>query len=151
MRISRLLPVPAALLAAFAVLSVACGGIQKAVQEAQERDKKLNELHELGMMYHNYFDTNQKGPSRAEDLDQYATMPQAKDALQGVRSGKYKFVWNVHLLEVINTSGTANTILAYEPSAETSKGCVLFVDGSTMEVTSAEFKTKQLAKPKGGK
>jgi len=146
----RLLPIPVLLLVAFALSSVACG-VQKAIQDAQDRAKKINELHQLGLLYHEYFDANQKGPSRVEDLEQLPSAAFAKDALQGVRSGKYTFIWNVHLLEVTATSGTPNTILAYEPSAQTSKGCVLFVDGSARELTSAEFKTMQLAKPKGGK
>ncbi len=143
MQSPRLVLVLVFLLTAFALLSAACGSLK-----ATKRSKEYEELSSIGMDYHVYCTLNKKAPSTLEEFETLGGNSPRK-SLDGIRTGKYTFIWNVAPADM--TEGSANTILAYEPSAQTSKGWVLFGDGRVEELSAEEFKSKPMAKPKGGK
>jgi hypothetical protein len=144
MKATGLRPIYLAMLMAFALMSVACGALRQAAQRNMETEEQI-QLTNIGIMYQRYANAMTVGPAKVEDLDQFAFSKEEKDALQGVRSGKYKLIWKVRFLDMVE--GTSNTILGYEPAAETSKGLVLFGDGRVEQLTAAKFKSTPLAKP----
>jgi hypothetical protein len=141
----RLLPVPVLLLVAFALLSVACSGIQQAAQ----RQQKSNELNMIGLAYHNYCNMHQKGPVGPDDL--IKDQPEVTAVMQKVKNGEYTIIWNVNMSNMAQfTQGTFNTVLGYETSAPTSGGVVLMCDGAAINMTASEFNGKTKAKPQSG-
>jgi hypothetical protein len=132
-----LLFVPAALLPA------GCGGSKTGLDPKAEGD-----LRQLGMMYHSYIDGHGgRGPAKFEDFQPLAQDKVSKDALEGLRAGKYVFIWKVKVLDVAKTPAkTEGTILAYEKGVPTGLGHVLMVDGTVKSMSADEFKKTPQAK-----
>jgi hypothetical protein len=108
------------------------------------------DLNQLGMMFHNYSDVHRgEGPAKADDFQEIVGDTKAKQALEGLKAGKYEFLWNVRLLDVAKTpAGTGSTLLGWEKDAPTKGGRVLMVDGSTKKMSADEFKAAPQAKGK---
>jgi hypothetical protein len=137
------------LLVAFALMSVSCG-IQQKMREAAERAKKSNDLKEIGLAYHSYCFTNNKGPASPDEL--MKGQPEASAALQKVKSGDYTVIWGVNLSNMAQfVEGSGNTVLGYETNPSPSGRLVLTCDGAVQNMTEADFKSKPQAKPGGGK
>jgi hypothetical protein len=117
------------------------------VTHAQVLDKAKvgNYLKQLGLSYHNYLDANGgKAPAKADDLAPY--FENDKKLLDALKSEDIVFFYGVRLVDM--TSGTSNTILAYEKDAPTKGGQVLYGDGSVKKLSADEFKTATKAKKK---
>jgi Protein of unknown function (DUF1559) len=114
-----------------------------AAGDAAERLKKMNDLKQIGLAYHNFFAATTKAPAKVEDLEPYYEKnPKITAAL---KDGTYVFFYNVKLTDMVN--GSSNTILGYEKDAPTKGGAVLFGDGSVKPLTADEF--AKAAKPPG--
>lgn len=125
------------LLVAVAALCVACAG-------AAAKQKRMNDLKQIGLAYHNFCDSNfGKAPTAPQDL--INVDPTAAPAIALLQNGEVVFIWGVKIQDM--KQGTANTILAYEAGVPTNGGIVLMADGSVRQVTAAEFQQTPKAQP----
>jgi hypothetical protein len=116
---------------------MACSGFE----QARQRQIDSNELKQIGLAWHNYCDTNRKGPSRPEDLFQYMGGSNAPPS-QALKSGKYVFLWGVSVSDIASARdgpGTGRTVLAYAATVPASGGLVLMADASVEQMTAAQF------------
>src|SRR5579872_3279028 len=126
------------------MLAPGCGR----VRDAADRAKKTNDLKQLGLMYHNYVDTNKKGPASADDLKSVTGSQQEQAVVQMVKDGKYVLLWGTTIPEMQkNPGGASGTVLGYEASAPTADGLVLMGDASVRAMTAAEFAAAPKAQP----
>ena len=109
---------------------------------AVDRQAAIRDLKQLGLAYHNYHDTNGKGPAKPADLLPFADN-NAK-LIGNVESGYYVLFLNVNFIRL--TDGTSNTVLGYAWNAPADGGVVLFADGQVKQVSKADF----AAAPKAG-
>jgi prepilin-type processing-associated H-X9-DG protein len=123
------------LIAVVAVLLIGCGGVQQAAQ----RQKRANDLKQIGLAYHNYLDDNKQGPSRTEDLQKY--LQDAPATYQALLNGQYVVVWGKTIQSMSAGAGTSNTVLGYEADAPTKGGNVLMGDGSVRYMTVQAFQS----------
>jgi hypothetical protein len=116
--------------------SLACMG---KVQQAAQKQKERNDLMQIGLTYHNYYDTNHKGPATLDDFVKFAQQadPGAAPVIADLQSGKYVIYLGVDISKL--PDGAVNTVLAYEANVPTAGGPVLMADVSTREMTAAEF------------
>jgi hypothetical protein len=129
-------------LLAFALLALLAGG---ATAQNPVQDKKTaNDLKQIVISYHLYYDANTKAPQKAEDLAPF--FENDKRLLELLKSGQIVFIYGVGILEM--TDGTSNTVIAYEKDAPTKGGTVAYGDGSVKKLTADEFKKAILAKKK---
>ncbi len=82
----------AILLSCFALLTLACGNPVAKVREASERMKQQNELKQLGLAIHSYYDMNNKTPQSFADLEKAGLM-MAPEVAAAVKSGQITVVW----------------------------------------------------------
>jgi hypothetical protein len=130
-------------LAVLTLLAAGCGRIKNAA----DRAKKSNDLKQLGLMYHNYVDTNHKGPGSADDLKSMASGPQEQAVVQMAKDGKYVLIWGTTITEMQqNPGGASGTILGYDAGTPTGGGLVLMGDASVRNMTAAEFAAAPKAK-----
>jgi hypothetical protein len=103
-----------------------------------------NRLKNLGLAYHNYFNTNNKAPTSASDLaEYYGKDPSITEALE---KGWIVFYYKVTPLQM--REGTSNTILAYEAEPDRmGLRWILKADGSVEKLMPAEFEKM----PRAGK
>jgi hypothetical protein len=122
-------------LAALAVLSsvLACGAMGK----ASARQKAVNDMKQLGMMYHNFHDAKARGPESAAEWNALVSDPEEKALVSAVAAGEYVIYWNVKFPTL--TAGTQNTVLGYEKKVPTEGGTVLMADGSVQQMTAEDF------------
>jgi TPR repeat protein len=134
----------ALVLAALALLAAGCSR----VRQAADRAKRGNDLRALGLMYHNYVDSNNKGPASAEDLKKVANSPEEQALVQAVKDGKYVLIWGTTIREMQNNpEGSSGTVLGYEAAAPSAGGMVLMGDGVVRNMTAAELAAAPKAKP----
>lgn len=124
-----------ATLAALAVLAsiLACG----AFSGAAANQRVANDLKQLAIAYHNFHDSNRRGPESAAEWEKMAGSPDDKALIAAVAAGEYVFYWNVKITSL--TAGATNTVLGYEKKVPTSGGLVLMADGTVKEMTAQEF------------
>ncbi len=118
----------------------ACTGFKNAAQKNQRQ----RQLTEIGIMYHNYHDTNNKGPSGPQDLQPFAQ--DLPEGWRGLQSGQIVVLWDVKMTEQLE--GTSNTVLAYESDVPNGGGLVLMADGAVRSMNPQEFAAAPKAKPK---
>jgi hypothetical protein len=105
--------------------------------------KRKAQMRDIGLAYHEYFADSNKAPKKAGDLDPYL---KGGDANALLKSGDVVFIWDVTPLDMGNTGGSGNTIVAYEKDAPTKGGVVLFGDGAVKHLSAEEFKKSPQAK-----
>ncbi|HEY7428751.1 MAG TPA: hypothetical protein VH682_31260 [Gemmataceae bacterium] len=125
--------------ALLALLTVGCGR----VKQAAEKTRNTNELKHIALLYQNYLDINHAAPANADDLLKIASSdPQAVQAVQQAKSGKYVILWGATTSEMQkNPQGSSGTILGYEKDVPTAGGLVLMGDGGVKNMTAAEFQS----------
>jgi hypothetical protein len=96
---------------------------------------RSNYLKQIGLAYHNYVSTNNKPPSKIEDLAPFYENDAKITAL--VKDGAVVIIWNSSFQNM--TAGTSNTVLGYEKDAKDKGGLVLMADGSVKPMTAKEF------------
>jgi hypothetical protein len=124
------------------VLAAGCSNPQQAEQEKGKRDLSM-----LGLMYHTYHDKYKAGPAKADDLKEVLSQD-AKEAYDGLQSGKYVLIYGVKLVDVMKDGKTNDTVLGYSSGTPTSGGPVLMADASVRIVSADEFKKLPQAKGK---
>jgi hypothetical protein len=125
-----------------AVLSciLACGVTTK-VNQAKGRMQRTNDLKQLGMMYHDYNATNQKGPPDNQTWVQWAMKMDAGSAAVVQKAGpggQYTIYYGLRIPADF-PAGTSNTVLGYENQPSGGSRLVLFADGDVRFITEAEF------------
>jgi hypothetical protein len=131
------------LVAAF-LASLALTGSARAQLTAAERAKRTNDLKQIGIAYHNYFDSFKKGPAKAADLFDF--LEKDKRILGLLENKDIVFQYGVGVTDM--TDGTSNTVLAYDKDVPTKGGLVLMGDASVKTMTAEDFKKAILAKKK---
>lgn len=126
-----------------ALLMLALAGSASA-QNAVQDQKTKNDLKQLVLAYHNYFDANNKAPEKPDDLGPF--IENDKRLLDLMKSGQVVFLFGVKPTEM--TDGTSNTVLVYEKDAPAKGGIVAYADGSVKKLSADEFKKATLAKKK---
>ena len=124
-------------------LLLGCGGVAK-VREAAARAKKVNQLKQVGLAYHNFQDNNIKPPAGAADL-----LPLLKadpETAQALQSGDIVVLWGAKVPADF-PQGTSVTVLGYDKDVPTKGGPVLLGDASVQTMTVAEFNAAP--RPKG--
>jgi hypothetical protein len=101
-------------------------------RNAAKKQQMANNLKQLGLAYHNFYDSNAKPPTGWSDV---ATFGVPTDVQQQLSA--YTVHWGTDIRKV--TTGTASFVLAYPPGAATAGGQVLMLDGSVQNVTAQEF------------
>jgi hypothetical protein len=117
---------------------LACGATGK-IRDAAARTKTVNDLKQLGMSYHNFHDSNARGP---RDPQEWANSPvisaEEKPLIaQTGPGGRFVIAWNVKFSQM--TAGLSQTVLGYESHVPTAGGPVLMADGSVVMMTAADF------------
>jgi hypothetical protein len=119
-----------------------CGSLK----QAAERQKATNELKQVGLAWHNYYDANARCPAKPEDLFPFLDGPTSA-ASQALKSGRFVLVWDVNLPELRKTpAGMGGAAVGWASETPTSGGLVLMADGTVKTVTAAEYQA--LARPK---
>ena len=113
--------------------SMACMG---KIQQAAQKQKERNDLMQIGLMYHNYIDVNKKGPATLDDFVRFAQKSDPA-VVNDLQSGKYVIYLDVDISKL--PDGAFNTLLGYEANTPTAGGPVVMADGSTKDMTAAEF------------
>jgi hypothetical protein len=116
----------------------------RAPAQAQPQDRRLqNDLKQIGLAYHNYFDANRKAPAKAEDLAPYL---ENDKRLVNLLKNDIVFGYNVGIRDM--KDGTSNTVLAYLKDVPTKGGYALYGDGAVKRLTADQFKKAIIAKKK---
>ncbi|MCI0642388.1 MAG: hypothetical protein L0Y72_15120 [Gemmataceae bacterium] len=105
----------------------------------------MSDLQVIGLAYHNYVDSFNKGAPNAEELRKFLTGESAT-TYTGLRDGIYVIHWGTRFLRDM-PEGSSRTILGYHKDTPANGGLALFGDGSVREVTAQEFATTP--RPKG--
>jgi hypothetical protein len=116
---------------------------EEKVQEAAQRVERTNDLHQVGIAYHEYQGRNGRPPANVDELA--VTLGSGK-ALQRIRSGEIEVIWNVNPARQFK--GTSNVILAFYTRPEPNGDRIaLYADGSTRLLTAPEFNSAARAEP----
>ncbi len=103
-----------------------------------------DDMHRIGIAYHDYCDSTGQPPANAEQL-----APHLKNDRRLVNALKNKdivFCYDVPMIGVATTAGCSRTVLAYEKDAPTNGGWVVLFDGSARLLDPTEFKKFALPK-----
>jgi hypothetical protein len=117
--------------------SMACMG---KIQQAAQKQKERNDLMQIGLMYHNYYNINKsKPPATLDDLLKFGQQndPAAAPVMNDLQSGKYVIYLGVDVMKL--PDGSTNTVLGYESNVPTAGGPVLMADGAVRDMTPADF------------
>jgi hypothetical protein len=124
-------------------LLAGCGGTG-----SRSDPQAVNDLKVIGLGFHNFNDTFARGPKDADELKKFIE-DGSKTAYPGLKDGRYVFLWNVGLRDLMKGTGVSNTVVAYEKDVPARGGPVLMGDASVRTMSAEEFKNATLAKPKG--
>lgn len=124
-----------AVLIALAVL-IAVAGCGGATRKSEEL-KRMQEMHNFALAYHNYYSGRDRAPSKLKDLD--AQRNDFPGLYQEIDTGQFVVIWNAKLLG----DGDKNDkfLLAYPRGAEEHGGTVVMGGGFVREMTAEEFRT----------
>jgi prepilin-type processing-associated H-X9-DG protein len=102
----------------------------------------LNDLRQLGLLYHQHIAASGEGPA---DLAAWQDLRRdLPDVYQAIGDGRLIVVWGVRLAD--QPAGAARSILAYEKDAPTRGGNVLMADGSVRTMSLSEFQAAPRAR-----
>ncbi len=130
--------------------SAGCG------ESKQQLEMKLD-LQHIGMAYHNFYSSHDRGPHNADELIAYEdpaarSMPGNAATQTGVRkalrSGNYVVIWDVELL--LPAERNSGMILAYHREVPDKGGVVCYQDGLVATLTREEFERAPKSQPKTG-
>jgi hypothetical protein len=136
----------------FTLLLLCCGGVSLGVavlvyRSAADKDKRGKELAAIGKAYLQYYDDFHKGPVSPGELKPYLKdMPEAH---QRLTDGSVVFHYGVGVVDMVNSGGTADTVLAYEKDTPTRGGWILRGDATVEYVTASQFASLRQAQAKG--
>jgi hypothetical protein len=102
-----------------------------------------NDLKQIGLAFHNFVDTKNRGPKDADELAPF--FENSKKLLDHLKTKRIDFVFGVSLKDLEGT-GVSNTIIAHEKDAATRGGLVLFGDTSVRKLSAEEFAKTAKAK-----
>jgi len=123
-------------LAVVAVL-LGCGGIQKAIQEEEKKQKRRTQLEDIGAAYAGYRDANDdQSPSKVADVEKDLEAT----ALAAINSGEIVVIWDADFDAMKKGKGPEAFILAYDSTAPAGGGPVLMADEEVKDMTAGEFK-----------
>jgi hypothetical protein len=112
---------------------------------AGKRMVTKNDLMQIGLAYHSYFESFQKGPLKAEDL---SPLLENSKLIGQIKAGDYVVVWGQNIAKMARApGGPSQSVLAYEKDAPTKGGLVCLGDGSVQHVSAEEFKKMTLPEP----
>jgi hypothetical protein len=120
---------------------LACGGVQKGMQQAAQQMQTQAELQQLGRSYQNFAAEKNKGPANTTEWADWAKTKDAGTVAlinQTGPNGKYVIFWGLRIPQDF-PDGTSTTILGYESKTPNEGGAVLMADGTTKLMTQAEF------------
>ena len=121
---------------------VACGG----VTTARERVKRSNDLHKVGIAFHNYHDANRTFPPDEATFLKWA-QANNPEVVPIVQSGQYTILYApVRITEI--TEGASNVVIAYDNEPLGGSRVVVMADGAPQILTEAEFAGKPRLKAK---
>jgi len=104
---------------------------------------RKNNLHAIGIAYHEFSDKHRKAPSKADDLQPF--LAKNADAWRTLSDDSLIFVYEVNVFDFLKDA--SKFVLAYDKKTPSSGGMVLMADGFVKEVSAAEFKTLPIATP----
>src|SRR5262249_50453521 len=100
----------------------------------RDKPKVEADLVNFGLLYRMYLDTNNRAPSKLEDLDRRDFRSQGYEFFE---KGYYTVYWNTDVNRLPNPS---NTVLVYERETRAGSRFVLMANCTTVrEVSAAEF------------
>jgi len=118
-------------------------GCQQAAQVVQEAgnaakaDQERTQLRLLGRAYHDYLDMNSKGAADWESLLSIVTREDVKAALSELQSRGMVVNWGIHPRDA--KQGTTQFALAFAPTAKSTGGLVLTLDGTVQQMSAADL------------
>jgi hypothetical protein len=122
-------------LAVIAVL-LGCAGLQKAIQEEEKKQKRRDQLNNIGSAYVNYHDENDnQSPSKVADIEKDLEAT----ALAAINSGEIVVVWDADFDAMKKGKGPQAFVLAYDSNVGANGGPVLMADEDVKDMTSGEF------------
>jgi hypothetical protein len=125
---------------------LACG-VGK-VREAAARAQRTNDLKQIGLSYHSFYDDKKRGPKDSAELQAFVKDPDAQKVIAlSAPGGQYVIIWNVKIGDMARAGGLSTTVLGYESTAPTQGGLVLMVDGSVKQMNAQEFNAAPKASP----
>jgi len=133
-------------LSGLAVLAclLACG----AMQQASLKQKRRNDLAQIGIAVHNYAATNQDlFPPDEQTFVKWLQQGDPSVAAL-VQSGQYTVVYAPGVRISGVPEGTSNVVLGYENVPSPGGRLVLMADGSVQQTSEAEFNAKPKLKGK---
>jgi hypothetical protein len=107
-----------------------------AFAQAGANARTTNDLKQIGLAYHNCVDATGKAPAKAEDLAPF--LCNNKRMVDLLKNEDIVFFFGVGIAQM--TSGTSNTVLAYDKDVPDKGGLVLMGDGSVKKMSAEDFK-----------
>jgi hypothetical protein len=117
------------------------GGIPRAMDVQEVK----NAMKQIGLAYHNCVTTNNKAPTKMQDLMPFLERNAMIEKM--LTDGSVVFIYGVRIQDMIE--GSSNTLIAWEKDAD-NRGLrvVLFGDGSVDMLPDDEFQAKPKAQPR---
>lgn len=124
--------------------SSGCGvakNAEKAARNSAERDHVKTALQAFGKLYHNFHDTNQRGPNDAQELEAYAARSGSAQVVQTVQQLGCEVAWGTARYGF--SMGTHLYILAHRPQdLQDDGGYVLFLSGAVEFLPADQIRQK---------
>jgi hypothetical protein len=115
------------------------------IRGAAERQQSANDLKQVSLAMHSFYDVNKKMPARAEDFGRFLDSGAVMDRL---RKGEIEVVWNA--LPPHQQPGGRGVVYAWDTKVFAGGvRNVVYMDGLVEAITESEFQQKpkaQLAK-----
>ena len=124
------------------ILAVTAPAARAQLQFQQDR-ALANDMKQIGLAWHNFHDTNNRGPKDADELAPY--FDNSKKLLDSLKTKRIDFAFGVSIRE-LSDKGLSNVIIGFEKDAATKGGLALFGDGSVRKLSAAEFAKAAKAK-----
>jgi hypothetical protein len=124
--------------------SVGCGAAKKvetAARNSAERDQVKSTLQAFVKLYHNFHDSNRRGPADAKELEPLAALSGGAPVLQSLQQLGCEVAWGTNFSGL--PMGTHEYILAHRPrDLQDDGGYVLFLSGSVEFLPADQIRQK---------